>query len=127
MKWRDGPVSLHLSTHAYFGIDELAYPAVRGYGADGRERWAYIHRLNAIAWFFDPDEHESPLEVVDDYHVHHEDGAPPNNAESNLEVMDPDEHDELTRREPSRSWFRLEELDVEAIRAIDVEPEEALA
>lgn len=121
MKWADGPVSLHLSTHGYFGIDLLGYPAVRSYDEGGRERWSYIHRLNAVAWYYDADEHSSPLEVLEpievdgeleDAHVHHADGCPLNNAEDNLEVLPESEHNEETWG-PSRPWFELEEVELD--------------
>lgn len=130
MKWRDGPVSLHISTHSYFGIPELGYTAVRSYDAEGRERWSYIHRLNAIAWFFDPEEHDSPLDVLEpvevdgeleDVHIHHEDSCPLSNGEDNLVVLPESEHNDETNYGPSRPWFQLEDL-VDQLEASESPP-----
>lgn len=67
---------------------------VRATTAGGYERWdanhrgttesVYVHRLAAVAWF--------GLDAVTDRVVHHKNGVPWDNRESNIELLTSEEH-----------------------------------
>jgi hypothetical protein len=56
---------------------------------ESRERYAYVHRLAAVAW--------GVLDGYDDpRHVHHRTSVPWLNTESNLQAIEPDRHAKVT-------------------------------
>lgn len=133
MKIAGGPVTLELSHHGYWDIPELGYTRWRGWEYDEetiaervdngedldevladnpkKDIYFYVHQLAYIAWNFDEDIHNSPLDVLRNgdgkYHVDHIDDCPLNNSEWNLDAKEPSEH---SSRGPGREWYLLDDL-----------------
>lgn len=96
MKLADGPVPLETDCSGgrapvHESRPEGAYRRWRHYRADGSDI-VPVHRLAAVAWCFDPDEHESPLDAIRGKEVHHRIPVRWLNTERNLSTVGPDDH-----------------------------------
>lgn len=99
-KLADGPVPLETdcsggNAPVHEDRPEGAYRRWRHYSGDG-SAVVPVHRLAAVAWCFDPAEHESPLDAIRGKEVHHRIPVRWLNTERNLAALDPDDHAGIT-------------------------------